>query len=114
MNIYSRLVNEKKYIENLTQLDRIRNDNIDYAIENFNEITFNFINQWILVQDTEPRIFMGSNDLNITVHNLRSQMILRPGSILIYSTPFGSFNRDTSFSYLVLDIDPKTLEGFLP
>lgn len=114
MKTIEKFTNEYNYRAYLKSIDGIRKDNVRWAIENFDsEIIGNFTGKWVIVQDIEPRAWEAVYEPSALLHDLRTAMKLRPGSILIYAKYFSGLDSSVPQTHLILDINDKTLEGFI-
>lgn len=113
-NILTRLKQDFDYEKSLREKDSIKRANIDYVLSRYeSEILANYSGMWVLVQNEPPNLIASYEPFEM-LHNLRTQMRLHKGSILVYAAQAASLNPAKTYAPLILAIEDISLEDFLP
>jgi len=113
-SILAQLRKDFTYEKNLKEQDSVKKANIKYLTDHYeDEILANYSGMWVLVQKESPTIIAAYDPFEM-LHNLRTQMRLHRGSVLVYAAHASSLNPDHPYSPLILSVEDISLEDFLP
>ena len=107
---------DKQYLKYLSDVEKQRQQNIQWLHENLNDTITNYPNQWIVLGYIEHLGYIGvkraGHSLDEILEGLRLAQQLYPSDIITIGKFLGSLNPLESNSPLILNMHPSSLQSF--